>query len=859
MNKSIYRLIVIVILMLTIGVPNAQAAPLNAITSSITTTFTPSADAFVQDSAPDTNFGSLTQIRVDNSPIIRSYLRFDVKGLTEPVTKAVLRLYTQSVSNIGYNVYLSPDTGWDENNINYTNAPALGGQAGSVGAFGADVWTTMDITSFVTGNGTLSLAISGANNSSINFVSREGGTNAPQLMITTGSGNVVVPTVGPSATTVPTQILTFTSTPTTINTSVPTAINTLVTALATTTTTFKPSGDAFVHATSANTNFGSLTQLRLDNSPIIRSYLRFNVQGLSGPVTKATLRLYTQSVSNVGYNVYFSPDTGWGETTINYTNAPALGGLAGSVDAFSTNIWTTVDITPFITGNGTLNLAITGKNDSSVNFVSREGGANAPQLVIITGGNIIVPTVGPSATTVPTKVATSIPPTATRIPPTATTVNTIIPPTATPTVPVPTGGKVWYVDNVVSTNGDGTSWARAWKGLSSIQWSLVQPGHTIYLSGGSSSKIYNEQLAVSNSGTSSARITIAGGRDDGHNGQVILDGGETRSYCARTSGNYLTLSGLTCQNSISSGIRIEGTGTILENSIFSSISGQAIHLAGCDDCIVRGNKITTDDINASQTDGVVVYGNSQGVVIESNWIKLTNQTGSHNDGVQANQDTDLTVRYNYIENTKNSTSDAQGIYATQMYGTIKFYGNVVVVPYGGQSVTNRNLDIGTSHTIIANNTIKCGGYRCIYVSEDTLPVIKNNLVWQTGASDVLQIADSYSRGVSLANIPDANIDGNLWYAPNGDGKIFDVFGQKNWNSWQTEGFDAHGKITDPGVDSCFRPITSSPAINAGQVLTNEYSSGLAMSFCGTNTSTGLLTVILTDRGTAWNIGAYDTK
>jgi hypothetical protein len=712
---------------------------------------------------------------------------------------------------------------------------------------------------------------------------------------------------------------------------------------ASTTTTFIPSADAFVHPTAPNTNYGSLTQIRVDNSPMIRSYLRFNVQGLSEPVTKATLRLYTQSVSNAGYNVYLCPDTGWDEKSINYTNAPALGGLAGSVGAFGADVWTTVDITPSVTGNGTLSLVITDKNDSSINFVSREGGANAPQLVITTGSNsVIVPTIGPSATPVPIiveaniPISTSIPPTATStiintsvpltatatptntvlptivatsipnatsIPPTATATiiktsvpltatatptntvlptivatsipnatstpptatstamatNTSVPPTVTPTVSVSTGGKVWYVDNAVSTNGDGTSWAKAWKAFTSIQWSSVQPGDTIYLSGGSSSKTYNEQLAVSKSGTSSARITITGGKDAGHNGQVILDGGETRSYCARTSGDYLTLSGLTCQNSINSGIRIEGTGTILEKSVFSSISGQAIHLYGCDDCVVRGNKITTDDINASQTDGVVVYGNSQRVVIESNWIKLTNQTGTHNDGIQANQDTDLTVRYNYVENTKNSTSDAQGIYATQMYGTIKFYGNVVVIPYGGQAVSNRNLDIGTSHTVVVNNTIKCGGYRCIYVSEDTLPIIKNNLVWQTGTGAVLQIADTYSRGVTLAGIPDANINGNLWYAPGGSGNVFDVFGKKNWSSWQVEGFDTYGKNTDPVVDSCFRPISGSPAINAGQVITNEYGSGLSISLCGTNGSTGLLPVILTDRGTAWNIGAFDSK
>jgi hypothetical protein len=61
---------------------------------------------------------------------------------------------------------------------------------------------------------------------------------------------------------------------------------------------------AYVAGDATTTNYGTSTTLRADGSPDLNSYLRFDVQGLSGSITSATLRIYANSASSVGYDVY---------------------------------------------------------------------------------------------------------------------------------------------------------------------------------------------------------------------------------------------------------------------------------------------------------------------------------------------------------------------------------------------------------------------------------------------------------------------------------------------------------------------------------------------------------------------------
>jgi hypothetical protein len=216
-----------------------------------------------------------------------------------------------------------------------------------------------------------------------------------------------------------------------------------------TTTTFKATADAYVLKSSPGSNYGKATNLRVDGSPVTRSYLRFVVSGLaSGTVQSAILRIYANSANTTGFSVHSVANNTWTETGITFTNSPAMGSVISSSKPFSGAAWVTVDITSFIKGNGTYNLAIDSTNTTNTSLGSREAGAYAPQLVVTlvspasptptsqptkTATITTVPTNSPTKTTVPTNT-----PTKTTVPTTAPTKTTI--PTNTPTS---SGGTGW--------------------------------------------------------------------------------------------------------------------------------------------------------------------------------------------------------------------------------------------------------------------------------------------------------------------------------------------------------------------------------------------------------------------------------
>ena len=368
-----------------------------AVGSGNTFTFVPAADAYVNEGSTSTNYGSATILKNDASPVTRSYLRFNVQGLSGTVTRVTLRIFTSNSSSSGYQVRPVTDNSWGEFAVNYTNSPAVGSVAGSSGAFGTGVWTTVDITPLISGNGVVSLALTTTNNTAFNLASRETGATAPQLVIETQfissptPSSTSVPTdtpthtptatFGPSPT--PTYTVTATAPPTGTATPSETPIPT-VTAMFNT-FTFNPVADAYTNEGSTTTNYGTATTLRADATPLVRSYLRFNVQSLSGSVTRVTLRIFTNSSSSTGYEVRHVADNTWTEGTINHTNAPAMDSVSATSGAFGTGVWTSVDITSLVTGNGTYNIVLTTTNSTAFSLASRESGVNAPQLVVETG------------------------------------------------------------------------------------------------------------------------------------------------------------------------------------------------------------------------------------------------------------------------------------------------------------------------------------------------------------------------------------------------------------------------------------------------------------------------------------------
>jgi hypothetical protein len=158
--------------------PTPTAAP----TPSEVLTLAPVADSYVDTSNPNANYGKSTSLRFDGSPIVRSYLAFSLAGVPGTIIRATLRVYANTASSAGYTVG-GVSGSWTETGITAANAPPVGPTIGSSGAFGADTWTSVDVTALLAG-GQLSLALSGINVTAVRLSSRESGSaTAPQLVL----------------------------------------------------------------------------------------------------------------------------------------------------------------------------------------------------------------------------------------------------------------------------------------------------------------------------------------------------------------------------------------------------------------------------------------------------------------------------------------------------------------------------------------------------------------------------------------------------------------------------------------------------------------------------------------------------
>ena len=165
---------------------SGASGPISVTTPSMppTLTFQVEADTYVNSSSPATKYGSATVLRADASPDLHAYLRFTVQGLAGyPVDQAILRLYANNSTSLGISALAVADNTWDEFNMTYGNAPALGSELATSGAYTSGNWVELDVTSYVTGEGTYSFGITTPGSSTLSFPSRELGTNAAQLMI----------------------------------------------------------------------------------------------------------------------------------------------------------------------------------------------------------------------------------------------------------------------------------------------------------------------------------------------------------------------------------------------------------------------------------------------------------------------------------------------------------------------------------------------------------------------------------------------------------------------------------------------------------------------------------------------------
>jgi hypothetical protein len=389
------------------------------------------ADAQVKSASPTNNYGTTVDLRARaaNPDEYRSYLKFTVSNVSGSILSAKVWLYVTDASPAGGDLYYVGNT-WTETGITWSNAPALSGTA--IGSFGNAVsgaWVSVDVSSVVSGNGTYAFGFSSPSTNSVYYSSREG-ANPPVLVVDAG-GQAVMPNISsftPASGPVGTQVtiaganfvgttdvqfnnahaMSFTvDSATQIRAVVPTgattgpiavknAAGTALSAASFTVATgaplvslFAPSDDAQVQSGSPTGNYGGISTLRAKHSATdYKFYLKFAVSGVSGAVQSAKLRLFVTNASSIGGALYgvsnnlLGTTTSWGEYALNWNNAPALSGSpTSSLAAVATGTWVEFDVTPLVTGNGTLSFGVSSAGSDSVYYSSKEG-TNPPELVV---------------------------------------------------------------------------------------------------------------------------------------------------------------------------------------------------------------------------------------------------------------------------------------------------------------------------------------------------------------------------------------------------------------------------------------------------------------------------------------------
>src|SRR5205823_11027334 len=113
----------------------------------------------------------------------------------------------------------------------------------------------------------------------------------------------------------------------------------------------------------ATTNYGTSPRFSAQNQSgqIRRAYLRFNVSVPVGSVvTKATLRLYSEAAgTSTPVELHGAADTSWGETTLIWNNAPALGSaVASQATGYANNVYVPFDATSLVRGSGLVSMGL---------------------------------------------------------------------------------------------------------------------------------------------------------------------------------------------------------------------------------------------------------------------------------------------------------------------------------------------------------------------------------------------------------------------------------------------------------------------------------------------------------------------
>ena len=236
----------------------------------------------MQADLPGSNFGTVAAVKVDGSPVTVSYLKFDVQGLTGAPASATLKVFVPVSTTTPINVRSVADSSWTETGLTFANRPATGATAiASPAPIAANTTVSFDVTALVAGSGPVSFALDTTSITSKSLPSREASANQPQLDGRHRGRHHHAADHAADERTTPRPA------------GAP----------------FGPVADSYVQADLPARNFGTAAALKVDGSPVTVSYLKFDVQGITGAPTRATLKVFLPVTTTTAINARSTANT----------------------------------------------------------------------------------------------------------------------------------------------------------------------------------------------------------------------------------------------------------------------------------------------------------------------------------------------------------------------------------------------------------------------------------------------------------------------------------------------------------------------------------------------------------------------
>ena len=115
-----------------------------------------------------------------------------------------------------------------------------------------------------------------------------------------------------------------------------------------------------------------------------RSYLRFRVDGVTGDVTRATLRLRAATANRGGFLIVAVPADAWSGHAITWRDALPLGPVIGASGPIDHPGWVTAELDLSSGHAGPVLLALVAASTATARYASGETGETSPRLVIET-------------------------------------------------------------------------------------------------------------------------------------------------------------------------------------------------------------------------------------------------------------------------------------------------------------------------------------------------------------------------------------------------------------------------------------------------------------------------------------------